>query len=88
MRTSFALDDDLLTKLRDLAHRRRVSLRRVVNDTLRAGLSGQRPAARGKRAPVEVATFRSAFRPGVDPLKLNQLSDEIEALAAVERATR
>ena len=29
--------------------------------------------------PFRIDTFRSAFRPGVDPLKLNQLSDELEA---------
>jgi hypothetical protein len=34
--------------------------------------------------PFQVETFWSAFRPGVDPLKLNQLSDELEARGFAE----
>lgn len=35
--------------------------------------------------PFRVETFRSAFRPGVDSLELNQLSDELEARRFTER---
>jgi hypothetical protein len=85
MRTTFTLDDDIAERLKDLARRERVSFRRVVNETLRRGLSAQEP--RGRRPRFRVEPFRSAFRPGVDPLRLNQLGDELEA-RRVEPVTR
>jgi len=86
MRTTFTLDDDIAERLKDLARRERVSFRRVVNETLRRGLSAQEP--RGRRpARFRVEPFRSAFRPGVDPLRLNQLVDDLEA-RGVEPAAR
>lgn len=78
MRTTLTLDDDVATKLRDLAHRRKVSFREVVNSVLRRGLVAQESRSKSGR-PFQVDTFQSAFRPGVDPLRLNQLSDELEA---------
>jgi hypothetical protein len=78
MRTTLTLDDDVATKLRELAHRRKLSFREVVNSVLRRGLVAQESRERPNH-PFQVEAFRSAFRPGVDPLKLNQLSDELEA---------
>lgn len=78
MRTTIALDDDLAEKLQAIAHKRRESFRKVVNETLRRGLSGQE--ARSPRAkPFRTDTFDSPFRSGVDPLRLNQLADDLEA---------
>ncbi len=77
VRTTIALDDDLAEKLQNLAHKRRSSFRKVVNEVLRRGLSGQAP----RRTPVhevQVDTFDSPFRAGVDPLRLNQLVDDLE----------
>ncbi len=86
MRTTLTLDDDVAVKLRELAHRRRLPFKEVVNSVLRRGLAAQERRAESDR-PFRVKVFRSPFRPGVDPLKLNQLSDELEArrFAAVER---
>lgn len=78
MRTTLTLDDDVARKLRELAHRRKVPFKEVVNAVLRRGLVAQETRAEPSR-PFQVDAFRSAFRPGVDPLKLNQLSDELEA---------
>ena len=77
MRTTLTLDDDLAARLRDLAHRKGISFKEALNSVLRRGLSAPE---RSERRPKEfrVRTFRSAFQPGVDPLRLNQLSDEIE----------
>jgi len=78
MRTTLTLDDDVAAKLRELAHRRKLTFREVVNAVLRRGLAAQEP--RGERSrPFRVETFSSAFRPGIDPLRLNQLNDELEA---------
>ena len=65
-------------KLRELAHRRKVSSKEVVNSVLGRGLVAQESRNKSSRS-FQVEAFRSAFRPGVDPLKLNQLSDELEA---------
>ena len=78
MRTTLTLDDEVAAKLRELAQRRKVSFKEVVNSVLRRGLVAQERRA-GASRPFQVEAFRSAFRPGVDPLKLNQLSDELEA---------
>lgn len=77
VRTTVEIDEDLADKLRRLAHKRGTSLRAVMNETLRRGLSSQEPR-RAKRARYRVKPFDSAFRPGVDPERLNQLVDEIE----------
>ncbi len=77
MRTTMTLEDDLAKRLKDLAHRRGVSLCRLVNTILRQGISA--PArGRGRVPRFRVVTFRSGFRPGVDPLRLNQLVDDLE----------
>jgi hypothetical protein len=87
MRTTLTLDDDVAEKLKELARRKRAPFRTVLNETLRRGLSA--PAPRGQRPKAfHVVPFDSAFRAGVDPLKLNQLVDELEARDAVDRLRR
>ncbi|HEX5137847.1 MAG TPA: hypothetical protein VFY93_12795 [Planctomycetota bacterium] len=77
MRTTLTLDDDLAARLRDLAHKKGISFKEALNSVLRRGLSA--PAGSGRRAkPFRVRTFKSPFQPGVDPLRLSQLADEIE----------
>jgi hypothetical protein len=72
VRTTLTIDDDLAAELTKLAQGGRLSFQEVVNGTLRRGLATQKLAS-PKATPFRVRTFRSAFRPGVDPLKLNQL---------------
>lgn len=71
VRTTIVLDDDRLNKLQDIAHKRRESFRRIVNETLRRGLLAQAPRSVRKKA-FQVDAFESPFRAGVDPLRLNQ----------------
>jgi Arc/MetJ family transcription regulator len=77
MRTTIALDDDLAEKLQDIAHKRRESFRQVVNETLRRGLSTQLPRP-ARSQTYQADTFDSPFRSGIDPVRLNQLVDELE----------
>ena len=77
MRTTLTLDDDVASRLKALAQQRRSSFKEVVNGVLRRGLAAQ-DLPRGDQAPFSVATFRSALRPGVDALRLNQLADQLE----------
>lgn len=77
MRTTLTIDDDLVQALKDVAHQRGISFKGVVNDTLRRGLSaGEEPCAAAE--PFRVLSAPRGFRPGIDPMKLNQLADELE----------
>ena len=87
MRTTLTLDDDLAATLREIAHRRRVPFRQVVNDLIRRGLKGGRGGRRGPE-PFVVDTFRSGFRAGVDPLRLNQLVDQLATEQAIDELRR
>ncbi len=75
MRTTLTLDDDLADALKQRAKLLDVPFKQVVNDALRRGLA---PEAPEDRPVFRVRTFRSGFRPGVDPMKLNQLNDQLE----------
>lgn len=77
MRTTLTLDEDLGRRLKELARESGRSFREVVNEVVRRGLST------GEGPPDEVEPFRvtpkaCGFKPGVDPLKLNQLYDDLE----------
>jgi len=87
MRTTLTLDDDVAAKLKDFARRKKVPFREAVNALLRRGLVAQE-GSRRKARPFRVETFASTFRAGVDPLKLNQLSDDLEAEEAAARLRR
>ena len=77
MRTTLTLDDDIADSLKDQARLLDRPFKQVVNDTLRRGMS---PAVRETPAPeFRVVPIHSRFVPGVDPLKLNQLNDQLEA---------
>ncbi len=82
MRITLTVDDDLADALEQRAKRLGVSFDQVVNETLRRGLAAQ---VDEDRPVFRVRPFRSGFRPGVDPLKLNQLNDELEVQAFLEK---
>lgn len=79
MRTTLTIDDDIAQELRELMHRRRATFKDTVNHVLRRGLRAQQRLT-GAGTSYGAELFSSSFRPGVDPLRLNQLSDEIEAV--------
>ena len=87
MRTTLTLDDDVAAKLTDFARRKRLSFKEAVNTVLRRGfVAPERPGARARR--VRIRVFDSPFRTGVDPLRLNQLCDDLaadEATASMRR---
>jgi hypothetical protein len=68
------LDDDLAAELRDVAHRRRLPMRRLIDQALRAGLRSL-GAPRGRRAPCP--TF-SMGTPTVDLTKASALAAMLE----------
>ena len=78
MRTTLTLEDDLAKQLKRLARTSGQSFKEVVNATIRKGLSlGDDPSADVE--PFQVNAKPCGFRPGIDPTKLNQLYDDLEA---------
>jgi predicted transcriptional regulator len=78
MRTTVTLEPDVAARLKELAHRRRASFKETLNDVLRQGLSSQAGTRESPERYV-VQAHAGGFRPGIDPGKLNQLVDELEA---------
>ncbi len=77
MRTTLTIDEDVAQALKDLSRKRGTSFKSVVNEVLRRGLTtGEKPSA--AREPFRVSSAPRGFRTGIDPLKLNQLADELE----------
>ena len=76
MRTTLTLDDDLADSLKQQARLQNKPFKRVVNDALRRGMSPGFEDA--PMPPYRVVPNKSGLAPGVDPLKLNQLNDQLE----------
>jgi hypothetical protein len=74
MRTTLTLDPDVAERVRrEIASGKR-SLKQVINEALRRGLSD------GRRAPrklFRITPHTSPYQPGVDRGKLNQVLDEL-----------
>lgn len=85
MRTTLTLEEDIAEKLQELAAKQRLSFKETVNSVLRRGLSAQERSAPAAEA-FRLEPFRADFRPGVDPLRLNQLADDLDAEHALGRA--
>ena len=84
VRTTVTLEPDVAEKLREFAHRSRMSFKAALNAALRRGLVAQDPPSRRGRFVVE--PHDGTFRPGVDLGRLNQLSDQLETEAFASRA--
>jgi hypothetical protein len=76
MRTTLTLDPDVAQKLQAAVSRQKSTLKEVVNTTLRQGFKATAPKA---PAPFRVQARSLGLRPGIDPDKLNQLVDELQA---------
>ena len=78
MRTTLQIDHDIEPMLRQLVRRRGRSLRVVVNELLRSALLGKQDV-KNANEPFEVESAPLGLKRGIDPLKLNQLLDQLEA---------
>ena len=84
MRTTLTIDDDVADALRALSRNGGKTFKAVVNEVLRRGLmTGEKPVP--DREPFRVESVRCGILPGIDPLKLNQLVDELEVEEFLER---
>ena len=75
MRTTITLDDDLYQMLEQQARKLSVSLKQMVNDTLRDGL-GQNASSSRTQRQFETPVFNASLRPGIDPTKLKDLLND------------
>jgi len=77
MRTTLTIDDRIAKALKALAHRSGKPFKRVVNDTLQAGLAaGEAPA---KARPYRVTPVSlGGPMPGIDLTKALRLADALE----------
>jgi hypothetical protein len=78
MRTTLTLDPDVAERVRREIMSGKRSLKEVINDALRRGLSGAQAPPRKR---FRVKPHSSAYQPGVDRGKLNQVLDELEVEA-------
>jgi hypothetical protein len=84
MRTTLTLDDDLAGLLKRRARELGVPFKEAVNRTIRAGL-GTDTTSRHGPAPTTIP-HSFGLRAGIDPDKLGQLADELEAEAFAVKA--
>lgn len=88
MRTTLTIEDDLFRLLEREAATNNVTFKEVVNSTLRRGLAAKQLAQSAPRPRVVVKPFTGGLLPGIDPNRMNQLNDELEVEAFLEKASR
>jgi predicted transcriptional regulator len=86
MRTTVTLDPDVERLLKEAAHETRQSFKQVLNDAVRAGLRSSSATVRRKRFSVKARPM--GLRPGIDPTRLTELADELEAEAFLKTTRR
>lgn len=80
------LDEDVERMLRETAYRTRSSFKHTLNAAVRAALAGQGLRAKSRRFVVQARPM--GLRAGIDPAGLNQLADELETEAVLEKSRR
>jgi hypothetical protein len=76
MRTTLVIDDDVMDKARDLASKRKIPFRSVVNEALRAGLSIVE--APGKQKKYRTTPRPMGLRPGRNLDNIQELLAQVE----------
>jgi hypothetical protein len=77
MRTTLTIDDDLISQIEDLQRTQGLSFKGAVNYLLRAGIQHQTQPPKPKRHRTRPRKL--GLRSGIDPTKLNQLLDDLDA---------
>ncbi len=86
MRTTLTLDDDVADFLKDQSRLYNKPFKQVVNEVLRRGMmSGSKSP---ELLPFKIVPNRSSLVPGIDPRKLNQLNDQLEAEDFTDESAR
>ena len=82
MRTTVTIDPDVERRIKDRMAREKLSMKQVINEGLRRGLTAS-PVP--EREPFRVEPHSFGLRPGIDQDKLNQLADELDVLEFAAR---
>ncbi len=77
MRTTLTLDDDVADFLKDQSRLHNKPFKQVVNEVLRRGMTSSSKSP--EPLPFKIVPNRSGLAPGIDPHKLNQLNDQLDA---------
>ena len=77
MRTTSTIDDDLIAQIEDLRRTKGLSFKGAVNYLLRAGVQCQ--AQPPKPKPFYTQPRKLGLRSGIDPTRLNQLLNDLDA---------
>ena len=85
MRTTLTLEPDIAERLRTEAAMGKKPFKQIVNAALRRGLGLEEVLGLD---PFRVIPHSTAFLPGVDAGKLNQLADELEAAEFLRQHAR
>ena len=83
MRTTLTLEPDVAQRIEEEAYRQRKPIKQIVNEALRRGLAPQ--ALTQPRKRLRVRPHRTTLRPGVDVASFNQMTDELEDEAVVDK---
>ena len=86
MRTTVTLDADVEQLLRLATQGSGRSFKEALNDGLRRGLAHLAPA--GGAEPFVVEALPLGLRAGLDPARLHEVADELEAEALAETTRR
>lgn len=82
MRTTVTLDSDVERILRETAVRTHTPFKKVLNETLRAGI--EQASGFGPVEPFVLKARPMGLRTGHDPTGFNRLVDDLEAEAFLE----
>jgi len=86
VRTTVTLDRDVERILRETAMRTHKPFKKVLNETLRAGI--EQAAGIGQAEPFVLRTRPMGLRAGHDPTGFNRLADDLEAEAFLESSRK
>lgn len=75
MRTTLTLEPDVAQKLKARMNDQGVTLKQAVNEALRRGLATETKA----RKPYKIKPWALGLKPGLDPNKLGQHLDQLDA---------
>lgn len=82
MRTTVTLDPDVEELLRQATQSSRQSFKQTLNDGLRRGLAHLAP--KESTEPFVVKARPMGLRPGLDPARLHEVANDLEAESFVE----
>ncbi len=86
MRTTLTIEEDVAQQIRRRMAEKKLPLKRVVNDALRAGLAktGKKP----REAPFVVEPWPLHLKSGIDRDKLGQLLGQLDAEEFLRKMSR